>query len=132
MFVITIFIDLCKAFDCVDHKLLLKKLEMLSLPPNTLKLFDSYLHCRKQFVKIGDKQSEELTVKKGVPQGSILGPILFNIFINDIFQLGLNRNMMLYADDIALTISGGNKFEAMNKANQDLDKLSKWFNCNLR
>ena len=78
--------DLNKAFDCTPHGLLLAKLETYGLSRNSIKIMRSYLTERKQRVKITNGTSEWADILEGVPQGSILGPILFNIFLNDMFK----------------------------------------------
>ena len=78
--------DLSKAFNCLPHDLLLLKLKYYGLSDNALKLMESYLTNRMQCVKLGSMQSDFQSILKGVPQGSILGPVLFNIFLNDIFH----------------------------------------------
>ena len=85
-FVGAILMDLSKAFDCLPHRLLLEKLRAYNLAESAVSLLGSYLSDREQCVKIGNAQSASLPMYKGVPQGSIIGPVLFNISINDIFH----------------------------------------------
>ena len=88
-------IDFSKALDCLPHRLPVAKLHAYGLSEKCCKM--SYLMNRKQRVKLGDTRSDWIDVLKGVPRGSILGPILFNVFINDIFYT--TGNLYNYADD---------------------------------
>ena len=100
-----VLVDYRKAFDMVDHTLLLKKLQIYGLTKESLLWFSSYLKERRQFVKLGDKQSDTTFIHHGVPQGSILGPLLFTVFINDLPLHVTSSNVDLYADDTTLTSS---------------------------
>ena len=91
-------LDLSAAFDTVDHQILLRKLDNIGIRGKELDWFRSYLTERKQSVVLGAKKSEELTIKSGVPQGSVLGPLLFLIYINDMPK-STTLPTSLFADD---------------------------------
>ena len=91
--------DLSKAFDCIKHKQLIAKLNSYELHYESLKLLYDYLLRRKQRAKINNSLSEWTNIESGIPQGSILGPMLFNILINDIFYFMDDVNITNYADD---------------------------------
>ena len=97
-----LFVDLSKAFDTVDHHLLLKKLGNIGLDSSACDWFNDYISSRRQCLTFGDVQSDFLSVAKGVPQGSVLGPALFTIFINDIISSLHDCQAHLYADDRVL------------------------------
>ena len=103
MYVGAVLMDLSKAFDCLPHDLLVAKLEAYGVSQGSCKLLESYLGQRHQRVKIGDFFSTWSKIIKGVPQGSILGPLLFNIFMNDIFYFLKYCSMYNYADDNTLS-----------------------------
>ena len=100
-----VLVDYRKAFDIVDYTLLLKKLQIYGLTKESLLWFTSYLKERQQFVKLGDKQSDTTFIHHGIPQGSILGPLLFTVFINDLPLHVTSSKVDLYADDTTLTSS---------------------------
>ena len=102
---ISIFLDLSKAFDTLNHKILLNKLKYYGIEGVPLQLFKSYLTNRTQFVEIDDIKSDTLHIATGVPQGSILGPLLFIIYINDFSESSQVFNFIPYADDTTLLSS---------------------------
>ena len=121
-----VFLDLRKAFDLVDHQILIYKLKLYHFSEKTIKLFESYLSNRRQMVKVGNIQSDMLTVKSGVPQGSILGPLLFLLYINDITFSCQESNIDLYADDSTLYESGFDLSEIQNKLQSNLNSIIDW------
>lgn len=125
-----LFIDLCKAFDTVNHNLLLQKLENAGIRGRVLKWFLSYLSNRRQYVDYCNSSSQIRKIKFGVPQGSILGPLLFLIFINDIFQLKLKGKIMLFADDCGVFYEANTSDEVSLMIQEDLILLKKWFDVN--
>ena len=94
-----VLMDLSKAFDCVPHDLLIAKMHAYGFDSNTLIFFYSYLKNRRQSVKINNTLSSFMVLVSGVPQGSILGPIFFNMFINDLIYFIENADIINYADD---------------------------------
>ena len=127
---ISIFIDLRKAFDTVPHDKLLKKLEAYGVKNIALNWFKSYLTDRHQSTQIRKENSALDLISCGVPQGSILGPLLFLIFINDL--PGISEFMVsLFADDTTLQISGNNLNNLESKINTELVKIHNWFTDNL-
>lgn len=100
--VITLFIDLQKAFDTIDHCILLNKLNDFGFRGPYLAFFKDYFSKRFQRVRVGDCYSKPVLMKTGLPQGSILGPLLFNIYVNDLASLSLESHVYMYADDTAV------------------------------
>ena len=107
--------------DLVDHEILIYKLKLYHFSNNSSQLFESYVSNRRQMVKVGNVQSDMLTVKSGVPQGSILGPLLFLLYINDITFTCQEINLDVYADDSTLYESGFDLVEIHNKLQSNLN-----------
>jgi hypothetical protein len=123
-------IDFSKAFDMVDHKILISKLSHYGIRGIALKLFESYLDGRRQSVTINNEKSEDKPLIHGVPQGSILGPLLFVIYINDMPNIQKLTKFILYADDANIIIVGNNAHEIITKYHELSNLLSKWVDCN--
>ena len=124
-----LFLDLKKAFDSVCHKILLKKLEYYGVKGVALRLFESYLSNRKQITVIDNCESLLNLIEWGVPQGSVLGPLLFLIFINDIPHAS-DLGTWLFADDTALVLSAINLSLLQDKMNSEVDKIQEWLLAN--
>lgn len=120
-----VYTDFCKAFDKVDHLLLLQKLAFNGIRGNLLRWFASYIRNRTQKVVINGFASNSISVTSGVPQGSILGPLLFVVFINDIGSCFLNSRFLLYADDLKVYLSISDSNDCI-KLQDDLDRLSNY------
>jgi hypothetical protein len=125
-----LFIDITKAFDTVDHKILLKKLWNAGVRGLPYQWFSSYLIGRNQCVRIGDSVSNFGVLNCGVPQGSVLGPILFLIYINDLCNGTFNGQLVAFADDTAFIYGNENIQELHNKMSIDLYLLRLWFDSN--
>ena len=121
-----IFIDLCKAFHTVDHSLLLEKLNVVGFTQQTKNWFQSYLENRNQYVELQGKSSSKEQVSCGVTQGSILGPILFLIYINDINAALKNSSTVLYADDTVFHISYKCPETIERMMQEEFSELNEW------
>ena len=120
------FIDFRKAFDTVNHNILLNKINSLGIKNNNLNWITSYLHNRKQVVVANGYTSKNGTITCGVPQGSTLGPLLFLIYINDINKHFINSKIKLFADDTVLYSSASDVDTAKISLQTDLDQLDIW------
>ena len=129
-FSVGIFLDLSKAFDTVNHDILISKLEHYGVRGVALEWFKSYLSNRKQIVSYKSVNSSEKYISCGVPQGSILGPLLFIIYINDICNTSDIISFCLFADDTSLIYSHRNVDSAILNLNTEMEKISTWLVAN--
>ena len=129
---LNIYIDLSKAFDTIDHEILLFKLHHYGFRDNSYKLMQSYLSNRLQYVELEGIASTMQPIKTGVPQGSILGPLLFIIYINDLNNSSKLFKTISYADDTTLltTLTSNKKENNSNEINDGLNKVSEWLDLN--
>ena len=123
------YLDLCKAFDTVSHELLLFKLNHYGFRGQCLDYLKSYFNNRKQFVYLGSYSSESGSVVCGVPQGSILGPICFSIFVNDL-PYAVKVDVVLFADDAAVIVTSGTFDGLMAKIRELFEDLSHYLRTN--
>ena len=120
-----VFLDLAKAFDSVSHDILLRKLEKYGIRGNVLEFFKSYLSSRFQFVKVNDAESSLMKIDFGVPQVSILGPLLFLMYINDLPE-GTTFFIRLFADDTFLCTQNDDLLLLQSEVNIELKKVFIW------
>lgn len=127
---IVTFLDLAKAFDCVNHEILLKKLYKYGIRGKAYDIIVSYLSNRKQRVKINGTVSSYKDIGIGVPQGTILGPLLFLLYINDLLDDMPKDSVIAYADDTAVISSDETWDRAINKMNKYLETVAEWLIMN--
>lgn len=127
---VVVYLDIKKAFDAVNHAKLLSKLYNYGFRGRIHDLLTSYLSDRRQCVTIRNFISDPQTVLTGVPQGSVLGPILFSLYINDFPSILEHSQALMYADDTALIFTGATIEEIQPKINHDLRSVLAWFNNN--
>lgn len=126
----SIFLDFAKAFDTVNHKILLSKLYHYGIRGSVHQWFESYLTNRQQCVQVNGQRSEFLTVRHGVPQGSILGPLLFLLYINDIIQASKKIEFLLFADDTSIFLADKDLKKMEKTLNEELINVSNWLKAN--
>ena len=128
--VLGLFLDFSKAFDTVNHSILFEKLEFYGIRGTSLDWFKSYLTARKQYVEYNGVKSEKQNISCGVPQGSILGPLLFLLYINDLAYVSDKLFSLLFADDSNMFISGKNLDDLMDTMNFEMIKVIEWLQVN--
>ena len=129
-YTVGVFIDLKKAFDTVDHTILLQKLNHIGIRGVAYDWLANYLTNRKQYVLYNGTESSVKQIVCGVPQGAILAPLLFLLYINDLANVSNMVKLVLFADDTNLYMSGGNIEQLMMSLNRELVKLESWFKVN--
>ena len=129
-FVLGLFLDFSKAFDTVNHSILFEKLEYYGIRGIPLNWFKSYLDSRKQYVEYNGTKSDEQIISCGVPQGSILGPLLFLLYINDLASVSNKLYTLLFANDSNMFISGKNLNDLIDTMNMEMIKVIEWLQVN--
>ena len=128
--VATVLMDLSKAYDCIPHDLLIARFNAYGINSVGLLLISDYLSRRKQRTKIDSSYISWHDIIRGVPQGSLLGPLLFNIFINDLFLFIRKSEVCNFADDNALYSVGKNIEDVISDLKTDLIRVMEWFKIN--
>ena len=125
-----VFLDLKKAFDTVDHNILISKLSAYGIRGTSIEWFKSYLSERNQKCFINGSLSSNRVLSCGIPQGTILGPLLFLLYINDLPNCLMHSQPRMYADDTHLTLAGNSVDSIELNLNEDLASISEWLTAN--
>lgn len=131
LFTCACFLDVSKAFDTVNHSILLSKISAIGFRGPFLSLLENFLLGRTQLVSVNNVQSSTVSLKSGVPQGSVLSPLLFNIYVNDLYSVVSNCIIYQYADDTLLLTRHTSYPEALQMLQQSSNKVMDWFSRNL-
>ena len=129
-YAISLFIDFSKAFDTLNHAILIRKLEHYGVRGIALDYIQNYLTNRTQCVDLEGSLSSHMQITCGVPQGSILGPLLFIIYVNDIFSCSKILRLFLFADDTTIVNRGKNLTHLIHQTNSELILIKDWLNAN--
>ena len=121
----TVFLDISKAFNCIHHERLYKKLRFIGLSERCIAWFKPYL-TRTQTVRVGAEHSNNLEISTGIAQGTVLGPLIFIFYLNDIVYSINHCHIPLFADDCVLYLDGNNWVTIFNKIQEDLKQVEKW------
>ena len=127
---ISVFLDFSRAFDTVNHRILLDKLYYYGVRGIVHEWFRSYLHNRVQYVSNGDAVSSFTNITSGVPEGAVLAPLLFSLYINDMYLCCPNLQLIHYADDTTAYVSGAGLGDLVHVVNQELELVRKWLQSN--
>ena len=126
-FVVAVFFDISKAFDSLNHKMLLFKLQKMGIRDKALKLIEHYLTNRFQFVRINDERSDSSPIRNGVPQGSNLGPLLFNMMLYDLKFVSTTSTIIKYADDIVLLKTCDKSTDFVEDLKNDINEIKSYY-----
>ena len=129
-YVVGLYLDLCKAFDTVDHNILLKKLNQYGIKGHALDKFKSYLTNRKQTVSVDGVKASLRNINTGLPQGSILGPLLFIVYMNDLVNLNTGEQILIYADDTVVFYRHTNIEKLQTIVDEASPMIADWLKAN--
>lgn len=127
---LSIFIDLAKAFDTLDHEILLKKLELLGIRGLSHSLIKNYLEEREQIVKIENTFSEPKIMEYGVPQGTVIGPLLFILYLNDLYNINSSGKILSFADDTSIIFENETWDKLKEEVEEEIPIIYEWFTNN--